>query len=65
MEQYKTPEIMEIKLAKNSIKKLCNLQSNSLSLIDLSNNQISEGIDTFFKSTLPKLLTIKLNHNQI
>ena len=52
-------------MAKNKISKLCNLKSNSLSLMDLSENQISEGIDVFFNSNLPKLLVLKLNKNQI
>lgn len=56
---------MELKMAKNKISKLCNLKSNSLSLMDLSENQISEGIDVFFNSNLPKLLVLKLNKNQI
>ena len=64
LEQYVTPEISIINLKKNNIKNVCSLVSNSLTEIDLSFNKITN-IVPFFKSSLPKLLIIKLNNNQI
>ena len=56
---------MDIKLSRNNIKSLCKLQSNSLNYLDFSHNKISGGLDSFFGSQLPKLLTIRLSNNSL